>query len=731
MKFSYNILQEYFKEKLPKPEKLVDILTMHSFEVEGIEKINDDYIFNIDVLPNRIMDAGGYLGIAREIYALLAYQKLISKKSFKTLNFNSQILKKLQIAADKSQKNKLFEIKIENYDLCPRYIGVIMEGVEAKESPEWLKTRLKNLGINSINNLVDAVNYAMLETNQPLHIFDFDKIEGNKIIARNSSKGESIITLDNKKYDLDEDILIIADEREPLAIAGIKGGKKAEVGFNTKRILIEAANFNRSVVRGASQKLNLKTDASLRFSAGISLELAEIGILKAMELIKDFAGGRIVSAYDECFAKSTPKIVKLEFEKIEKLLGFQIPINDVKNILELLGFEFSYVKNIFKIDPPFIRQDIETKEDVIEEIVRVYGYEKIKASAPKTSIINLEGENQDNKLIFEETLKNFFVGQGFSEMYSYSFIGEKDFLLSFENTKLAEKGFESKKIIELQNPVNPESKYLRPNLTFNILKAASFNFKNFDEFKLFEIGNVYSENNENKSFEVKNLGGVIASLSLSGKDIFYELKGVLISLFLNFGIKNVSFSELSLNDSNAASLNLTYGIQLIFHNFRSSEIYVNNKKMGIMGEVSAEILKHYDIKNGALIFFEFDFDAIYKEIEQEKEFQPFSKFPNIVRDLSVLIPFNTRIIEVEDVINNTSGELLFDSDILDIYEPFSLADKSVSRASGDEKFGGRKSLTFRLVFESKERTLTDKEVDLIMDKIFKALEENPEWEVRR
>ena len=177
MKFSYNILQEYFKEKLPKPKKLADILTMHSFEVEDIEKINDDYILNIDILPNRMSDAGGHIAVAKEIFVVLRYQKLLGKTALKITNSKSQILK------SKFKKNKNWEIKIENKDLCPRYIGVMIEGVEVKESPQWLKTRLQNLGINSINNLVDAANYAMLETNQPLHIFDFDKISGIEFIV--------------------------------------------------------------------------------------------------------------------------------------------------------------------------------------------------------------------------------------------------------------------------------------------------------------------------------------------------------------------------------------------------------------------------------------------------------------------------------------------------------------------------------------------------------------------
>jgi len=709
MKFSYNILQEYFKEKLPEPKKLSDILTMHSFEVEGAEKLGDDYILNIDILPNRMTDCGGHFWLAKEIFTVLNYGGLLSKKSFK-----SKKTARLPFIQN-SEKNKLLKIKIEDNNLCPRYFGIMMKGVEIHESPEWLKTRLESLGINSINNLVDAANYAMLILNQPLHIFDADKINGD-IFIRNGKKGESIVTLDNKKYDLDENILVIADEESPLAIAGIKGGKIAEVDFGTKNIIIEAANFDRRAIRKASQVLNLRTDASARFSAGIDLNLVSEAMFLIVSLIKELGGkGKIMEATDvysksaSIYGRSEKKFSKniiLGFDKIKNVLAVSISLDEIKNILRAFDFKFNVsIKKgaiLFDIEIPTVRQDIEIEEDLIEEIGRVYGYEKINPVSPSGFLISNGKDAGSDIYPFLKIIKNFLVGQGFNEVYNYSFIGEHDLEIFDANKK--ENDF---RFFELENPLSQDLKFLRPLLIFNMLRAASLNLKNYDEFRLFEIGKIFEQGGEKR-----HLAGILARKEGSGNEMFYKAKGILSALIKISGISDFIFTE---NSSKTANQ--------FFHIYRTGAIKINGKEVGFWGEVKTEVLKNYDIKKGNIVYFELDFDAFYNEAEGEREFEPFSKFPSVSRDLSILIPFNTRIVEVEDIINNTSGELLFDSDIIDIYEP-SLRDKN-------EKFNGKKSLTFRLVFESKERTLMDNEVDLIMDKIFKVLEENPEWEVRR
>lgn len=719
MKFSYNLLQEYFSVKLPKPEKIAELLNKHSFEVESVENKGGDSIFSIDILPNRMPDAGGHFWLAKEIFAILNYQNLINKKDFKILNFKSQNLK--------YPKSQLLDIKIENFELCKRYIGAIMKNVSIKESPEWLKVRLESLGINSINNLVDAANYAMLELNQPLHIFDADKLNG-KIIVRNAKHGESIITLDNKKYDLDENILIIADAKEPLAIAGIKGGKIAEVDLNTKNIIIEAANFNRTIIRKASQKLNLRTDASARFSAGLDPNLTSDATLRAISLIQSLAGGRFLGTADIYEKKFLSKTITLSLDKLNKVLGTKISLDEVKNILNSLNFKFGAARKkyntLFKIKIPTVRQDIEIEEDLIEEIGRIYGYEKIKAVSPTGNLI---GFSENNYLPFLNLIKNSLTGQGFSEVYNYSFIYNNDLELLDDSLR--------KDLMELENSLI-DAKFLRPCLILNLLRNASLNLKNYDNFRLFELGKAYGFNKKygekpphkkavgeimsfskiplcEGEFENLRLAGLIAEEEEKGKELFYGIKGSISYLLESAGITDIIFTEANSNSE------FLKEFMPISHLHRSSAIKIGDEIIGFFGEVSADILRHFGIKRGKIAFFEINFETLTEKITEEKEFRYFSKFPNIIRDLSLLVPLETRVAEAQDIIENTGGILLIDSDLFDIYE------------GEDAKLDGKKSLAFRLIFQSEERTLHEDEIEEIIKKIIKALEENPEWEVRR
>ena len=294
MRFSYNFIQKFTDKKLPEAHKLAELFTMHSFEVEDIEKSSDDFIFDIDILPNRAHDAASHIGVAREAAALTG------------AGFKEQ--KYPEFKFEKS-KTKDIEVKIDNKTACPRYSAAVIKGVEVKESPKWLKNMLASLGLNSINNVVDAANYAMLATGQPLHVFDLDKIEGDKIIVRRAKKGETIETLDGEAYILDESMLVIADTKDPLAIAGIKGGTKAEVTPKTKNILIESANFNALDIRKTSQSLGLRTDASWRFEHDAPQVLVPQGLGAVANAIIDIAGGKLVESAVDTLEKPPEKKV--------------------------------------------------------------------------------------------------------------------------------------------------------------------------------------------------------------------------------------------------------------------------------------------------------------------------------------------------------------------------------------------------------------------------------------
>jgi len=306
MLFSYKWLQSYLKNPLPSPKKLAELLTMRAFEVEGIKKAGKDYVLDIDVLPNRGSDCFSHIGMAREIAA-------ISKNSFQTIKYKLDENKKLKV-------KDFITLKVENKNDCFRYSGRIIVDVKVGSSPKWIQDRLKICGLRPINNIVDITNYVMLETGQPLHAFDYNKIsENKKIIVRRARKGEKIVTLDNEKYDLDKNVLVIAGSKEPLAVAGIKGGKKAEIDKKTRIIILESANFNAGLIHQISRKLNLKTDASWRFEHKIDPNLTELAINRAANLIQEVSKGKIVSGLVDFYPKKVlPKKIKLNLDYVKR-----------------------------------------------------------------------------------------------------------------------------------------------------------------------------------------------------------------------------------------------------------------------------------------------------------------------------------------------------------------------------------------------------------------------------
>src|SRR4030043_1468519 len=326
MVFSYNFLQSFFLKKLPKPEKLAELLILHSFEVEEVKRVGDDFVLDIDVLPNRAADCFSHMGIAKECSVLTGLDFQLPKILFKE---------------DKGLKvGNLVSVEVKDKTACPRYFARAVSGVKIGPSPKWLKDRLKSCGLRPINNIVDIANYVMLGPGQPLHAFDGDKIEGKKIIVRFAKAKEKIVTLDEQKFDLDSDVLVISDEEKPVAIAGIKGGKLPEIDAKTKNLIIESANFNPSIIRKASRKLGLKTDASLRFEHGFDPNTAPFAADRAAFLIQKLAGGKVAKGSVDVYPnKVLPKTLKVDLNYVNSMLGKDISVGIVKAILQKLGFQ--------------------------------------------------------------------------------------------------------------------------------------------------------------------------------------------------------------------------------------------------------------------------------------------------------------------------------------------------------------------------------------------------------
>lgn len=667
MIFSYNWLQSFFNRKLPKPDKLAELLTLHSFEVSEVKKVKSDYVLGIDILPNRAGDCFSHIGVAREIAAILNFRF----EAFPTPNVG-----KIPRHRESGETKDFISVDVRSRSYCPRYTARVIADVKVGLSPKWLKDRLEACGLNSINNIVDIANYVMLDTGQPLHAFDFGKLDGKKIIVRFAKEGEKITTLDNQRFDLSSNILVIADAQKPVAIAGIKGGKEPEIGGGTKTAVLESANFNPTIIRKASSLLGLKTDASLRFERGIDPNLTESAINKAAYLIQKLAFGKVAQGLVDFYPQKVyPKRIKLDLNYAESLLGVKISKIEIKNILRRLGLKprtgTSSVRGklkILDIEIPASRLDISIPEDIIEEIGRIYGYKKIPFILP-TAVLVPPKKNDD--IFWENQVKDILKEAGFTEVYNHSFQKEDG-------------------LVEVENPVSQEYKYLRPSLIPNLLRNVEKNTKNFNQIKIFEIGKVFSEKTEKIM-----LTGIAA-----GQD-FYQLKGVIDLLFDKLGIAKVWYDDYRATPEDSP--------KSLWHKRKSAEIKVGDAELGFLGELRNE---------PKLVAFDIDFEKLKTLAMEDQEYRPISRYPATIRDLAVLVSISTKVEEVLNVIEIAGGPLVVDVDLFDIYE-------------GEEISDGKKNLAFHLIYQAQDRTLTSIEVYKIHQKIIKALEENPTWQVRK
>jgi len=684
MKISYNWLKEYIDLK-ESAAKIANLLTMHAYEVEGVEKVEKDHILDIDVLPNRASDSLCHLGVARELGSLLD-----RKVSFKYPKVKED--KKLKIKDHLS-----VEIRAADKKICSRYSARVVLGVEVKDSPKWLKEKLESLGQNSINNVVDVTNYVMLLLGQPMHAFDLDKIEDGKVIVKRASDGEKIEVLGGDEYSLDNSILTIGSKSGPLAIAGVKGGTRAELDKSTKNIILESAYFNPVEIRKASKKLNLRTDSSLRFENEISPVLCVKALELAAALILDLAGGKLASGIiDTSLEKYETTNIPFSISDVKKILGMDISEKDILSILKRLNFgiEKSKKDGVFIAEVPFERLDVKIKEDIAEEVARVYGYENV-ISKPISD--ELWPAKRNDEYFYSEKARDILVGLGLSDAYNYSFVGKRELDLWGEDLSP----------IGLLNPLSEDKKYLRQTLLSHLLNNVSNNLKHQKSVRLFEIGKVFDLAGVNETKELGRVAAVTAYKKQGGgHEEFYELKGVIEAFLSKFGFDDIYFADIESDNK-----------KRFWHSQRVAEIFLNGKSVGTLGELSNFVLEKMNIKTRVAAF-ELDLDLLISLADEDLAYRPISKFPSSMRDVAVLVKGSTRVDEVQSVIENAGGKLLVDVDLFDIYEDL---------ATNSEL---KKSLAFHLVFQSCDRTLSDKEVDEKMNSIIGAILKKG-WEIRK
>ena len=642
---------------------------------ESIEKYYSETVLDIDVTPNRV-DCLSIVGLARDLSA----------------KFSSRLNYSYSVNYESNKKNEIVEIKDPN--LCSRYTGIIIDSVKVDESPEWLKKRLISIGEKPINNIVDITNYVMFELGQPLHAFDLNKIQGEKIIVRESRSKEKIKTLDGVERELPKKTIVISDkENKSIGLAGIMGGGNSEIEASTTNIFLESGNFNPSLIRNTSKQLGLSTEASIRFERNLNPELAIYGLSRATDLILEIAGGNIRHGIEDNYPgiKNSVEKIILDKRKLKKHLGLEISNEKISKTLSDLNFEYDYnqTNELWEISKPIWRSDIEIPEDIHEEIARIIGYDEIPLSYLSGSVPKWE----PNKFLDTKSMiQDILVAAGLSETISYSAISEK--LFSY-TPKLLNIGNN----ISLNNPISNEYSILRKSLTPSLISSASRNSNNWKgPIKLFEIGNVFYEN-ESQIIEKTMIGGIITGpreeLSLDSNDSkidFFDIKGVieLLSRTLNFDFESLSYED------------------EIFSTNRSALIFNKNtnEPVGFMGELSEQTMKENDFSTTEAVVFEIDIEKI---ISSQKSFiyKDFSQYPQAHRDLSLIIDKLVNFSEIEDIIY--SENLVVNCLIFDIYQ-------------GDEIPDNKHSVSLRINYQSQHETLSSKKLDKVEKNILRKLE---------
>ena len=665
MKLSINWLKDYIDPKIS-TDDLVERLTMAGLEVEAIETVGGDTVFEIEITPNR-PDCLSILGLAREIGAITGK----SVKSPKVKNYK------------RASRNSL--IHVENKKDCSRYIGTLIRGVQVKDAPQAMKQRIIALGINAINNAVDITNFVLMEMGQPLHAFDYDKLAGGKIIVRRAKEGETLVTLDDVERKLDPSILVIADAQKPVAIAGIMGGRDTQITANTKNILLESAHFEMGIIRRACRALGLRSDSSYRFERNVNFDGVLTGANRATDLLLQLAGGQVVSR-GEVMAKikSIKPKVKVKLTDIEALLGMEVPPLKAKAWLARLGFKVTAKAGSLTVMAPTHRADIGADVDVIEEIARMIGFDRLPSKMPLIKTMNIPVNKRPREI--KDRIRQVLTAGGIDEIITHNMI----------NTKMLVKtNMADIKAVRIFNPLNQDQELMRPSMLPSMLQVAVTNInRGQKDLRLFEIGKRYALDGEKETLGVLLTGRRRNDWRASKKDLveIFDLKGILESIFQSIGIKPIfEPNQYAVLDSSSAS-----------------SMMLNGKYLGSFGRLERKILNNWDIKNQDVYFAGLHLDEIYPLPSPPLKYQPISEFPAIVRDVSLAVKKEIPYKKIEEICAKQGGDIL-------------KAVYFIEQYLGDKIQAGNKGLVFSCHYQSNTRTLREDEVTAVHERILQSL----------
>ena len=628
------------------------------------------------------------LGVAREISALTG--KKLDKSVFPEIS-------KLEVSAHPP----FVELEIRDADICPRYSALLIQNVKIGPSPFWIQQRLLRIGMRPINNIVDITNYVMLELGQPLHAFDHDKLierangKTPKIIVRRAKKGETLLTLDNVERELDDEMLMITDHSGLIAIAGVMGGGDSEVTESTTNILLESANFEFLNNRRTSQVLKLRTEASERFGKQVDPEGTLPAALRAAELMVEHASGTLEKIAGDLYPKPKENIsLELDPDYVEHILGIKIPIEQITEILTSLEFKVTG-KNILKIIVPSHRMDISIPADLVEEIVRVYGYENL----PSTLLNDvLPPQNVNQKLAGTERVRDILVASGMDEIITYSMMNPMD-----EARLRIENDIDLNKFVPLKNPLSQERSHLRRSLLPGAIMTARNNLRFLAKVVTFEVGSVFHPHQKNKLPDEPQRLSLLMSghrdtqswlKQAEGDYDFFDLKGVLEQFLNALHLEGVEWKK---------------SRELPCHPGRCAQILVNGKVLGFAGELHPKVRNSFELPEQAVCVAELDLDLIIKLAVEDHQMEFISNFTPIFEDLAFVLDSSLPVESVTPLILQTGKPLLRKATLFDVYE-------------GEQVDEGKRSLAYSLTFQATDRTLTDDEVGKVRNKIIKRLQ---------
>jgi len=635
-----------------------------------------DSILDLDVTPNR-PDCLSIIGIARELAALTEQSLCLPEVSYEEAL---------------SSIDQQISVEIAAPDLCPRYCASLITGVKVAESPGWIQQRLLACGLRPINNIVDITNYVMLEYGQPLHAFDYNRIRGKGIIVRRAANKETIVTLDEVERVLSENMLVIADKERAVAIAGVMGGGNSEVTQQTSLILLEAASFNPVSIHHTGDTLCLPSEARMRFERGIRSELVLPALKRATQLMVQLAGGKVAKGLIDVYpGKMDQKPILLTTSEIKRLLGVEFGLDRIVDALTSLGFECKQVgsKSEVWVTAPYWRSDIHLVVDLIEEVARIIGYDKIPATMLSQP---LPRQNPEPIIDLKQKVGHGLTGYGFQEVITYS-------LASLEMlSELIPKPHPLEPMpLRIANPMTADQEYLRPNLRANLLAVFSTNRKHEDGgIRLFELGKVYLPRLKNLPNELEMLCGILSGsrLEKSWQDgdesfDFYDAKGVVEGLLNQLGVA-ASFEECS-DES--------------LHPHKQAAIVIAGNRLGVLGELHLKVSQAFEISE-AVYLFEIDLTALLPFTVARRMFQPILRFPAVVRDIALVVDVGITHQKIQDIMK--SFPLVNQAAIFDAY-------------SGEQVPSGKKSLAYRITFQSSTHTLTVEEVNQVQQQILDKL----------